>query len=350
MSLRCSTPEGVFVGFTRSATRSQWDHRLLNARGRLRRVHTRRSQRIFEASTSAQRPRASSSGSRRTARSWRRRRWLLNARGRLRRVHARVVRTARAMRSCSTPEGVFVGFTRLPGRRGRAALAAQRPRASSSGSRVQRDVQVRQGRLLNARGRLRRVHILVTFPDLVNNNCSTPEGVFVGFTTRRSRCPCRGEPLLNARGRLRRVHVKTNTFISYEGGCSTPEGVFVGFTAVSRRLSHPSVRCSTPEGVFVGFTSARSSRSWPVVAAQRPRASSSGSRCCSTPGCRTGIAAQRPRASSSGSPVRCGPDRHQGIRLLNARGRLRRVHSYQSGSTTPLLAAQRPRASSSGSR
>ena len=38
--------------------------------------------------------------------------------------------------------------------------------------------------------------------------------------------------------------------------CSTPEGVFVGFTLATGEYSGQLIYCSTPEGVFVGFTPA----------------------------------------------------------------------------------------------
>ena len=347
----CSTPEGVFVGFT-----------------------TWIGLRSLVGDGSAQRPRASSSGSRGPGADRRRgRRDLLNARGRLRRVHGHYPKSLVASEGCSTPEGVFVGFTTSIGEPKSVAYW-----------------------LLNARGRLRRVHDAVIVLLMGENNCSTPEGVFVGFTPARPRS-CTTWTLLNARGRLRRVHPPRpgprrlpagsaqRPRASSSGSQPPPQWslrcpssaqrprasssgsrlgpghrvhlvillnargrlrrVHVGdqrarsgreellnargrLRRVHRRggCGPPRARgCSTPEGVFVGFTSFRASR----------RAS--------------GLSAQRPRASSSGSR---GPGRGRGRRgrLLNARGRLRRVHAGRRPRRRGSCTAQRPRASSSGSR
>ena len=180
----CSTPEGVFVGFTvriryspaklNAAQRPRasssgslnpdavtaFIRLLLNARGRLRRVHRPP-------------PRPSGSGP-----------LLLNARGRLRRVHEAIAEKQRQYYNCSTPEGVFVGFTAASRSRRIAQMAAQRPRASSSGSLDHSGPPCPPFRLLNARGRLRRVHPLVAGALGQGVGCSTPEGVFVGFTAR----------------------------------------------------------------------------------------------------------------------------------------------------------------------
>ena len=346
----CSTPEGVFVGFTPEPRRGGRPARLLNARGRLRRVHPGRpddgrgDQRLLNArgrlrrvhqtpepgehrqGEAAQRPRASSSGSRRGTRRSGGRRRLLNARGRLRRVHERVIRGDGEVIACSTPEGVFVGFTSWTGRRSWPPAAAQRPRASSSGSPVQGgdpggpvDCSTPEG-------------VFVGFTANTASfcrgliGCSTPEGVFVGFTLLRHPGGD-GELLLNARGRLRRVHRPGGAHGGRRPRLLNARGRLRRVHPAALRPEGGAVApCSTPEGVFVGFT-----RSAPVRSASA----------------RT--AAQRPRASSSGSR---GTDLPEALvqDLLNARGRLRRVHTAPPPRAAgPWRSAQRPRASSSGS-
>ena len=130
----CSTPGGVFVGFTLNNT-------LLPSQ-----------------LSAAQRPGASLSGSLDLV-------WLEGATSR-----------------CSTPGGVFVGFTRTWFSDPKCVVAAQRPGASLSGSPPRRRRQRRGRDLLNARGRLCRVHELSRRDRDEGVACSTPGGVFVGFT------------------------------------------------------------------------------------------------------------------------------------------------------------------------
>ena len=391
----CSTPEGVIVGFTPAGTASAPDGNLLNARGRHRRVHTGESTGRVSAAP-AQRPRASSSGSPRpapqacgprspaqrprasssgslalTLLSWRAPKsaqrprasssgspdepdrprpaqQLLNARGRHRRVHhsrpprgassataaqrprasssGSRDRTARAWAapSCSTPEGVIVGFTGPWRTTGACPATAQRPRASSSGSHLITPGRQPHPPLLNARGRHRRVHESTGASFPFSRGCSTPEGVIVGFTSRATgsrRTPAICSTPEGVIVGFTRRRSNSPARIMY---CSTPEGVIVGFTAKAAAAKKAAADCSTPEGVIVGFTAA-----WP------------GGRCTRRP-------AQRPRASSSGS--REDPQPHGlPVRLLNARGRHRRVHVQLARSSHPAPSAQRPRASSSGS-
>ena len=225
---------------------------------------------------------------------------------------------------CSTPEGVIVGFTAQGSATRAAKNAAQRPRASSSGSPRGPVPPPRPLRLLNARGRHRRVHPgrpggLGPAQGLLNARgrhrrvhpsrgrsrwpgraAQRPRASSSGSLRRNVRPPDR-EPLLNARGRHRRVH-----------------------PARQGRPARPRANCSTPEGVIVGFTPRTWGSPGPTAPAQRPRASSSGSR--------------RSSARPAGRPG-----------LLNARGRHRRVHAMASSSGPGLGSAQRPRASSSGS-
>ena len=179
---------------------------------------------------------------------------------------------------CSTPGGVFVGFTRRRPLARRAGRPAQRPGASLSGSRTACRRERSDRSLLNARGRLCRVHFEVE--------------VEVG---------CEGS-LLNARGRLCRVHLATSSGLTQSNLCSTPGGVFVGFTATLHNFKGLTSCCSTPGGVFVGFTLV------PGVVPIAP------------------TAAQRPGASLSGSPRRRVSFEPKD-QLLNARGRLCRVHA-----------------------
>ena len=346
----CSTPEGVIVGFTpggvlsapgigpaqrpRASSSGSQCHKhqkrrrrqLLNARGRHRRVHilaTLATITLVACSTPegvivgftaitpvltklagvwlpAQRPRASSSGSLGDVLVMHAERILLNARGRHRRVHEHVQAPLTVTIDCSTPEGVIVGFTARPrnvrphqeaAQRPRASssgspsaasalrcasAAAQRPRASSSGSRPARRRQGADRHLLNARGRHRRVHAIELADEISEDDCSTPEGVIVGFT---SAVPPDAPPVRTAQ---------------------RPRASSSGSRLTVGALYHVVV-CSTPEGVIVGFTSRARGRTAGAGAAQRPRASSSGSRAA--------------RGLRRAVPV-----------LLNARGRHRRVH------------------------
>ena len=65
-----------------------------------------------------------------------------------------------------------------------------------------------------------------------HGNCSTPEGILVGFTSPGISRDGRERVLLNARRHLGRVHTShagrlrpDETYV-----CSTPEGILVGFT------------------------------------------------------------------------------------------------------------------------
>ena len=84
--------------------------------------------------------------------------------------------------------------------------------------------------------------------------CSTPEGVIVGFTPTPGPATACATRLLNARGRHRRVHAWVVTCANPWSSCSTPEGVIVGFTRLIGEYDGIPVYCSTPEGVIVGFT------------------------------------------------------------------------------------------------
>ena len=274
----CSTPEGVIVSVTASFS-------------------TR-----IEQSSSAQRPRASSSRSlrhhpdgighlqllnargrhrlghrgRRSSRPPPRR--LLNARGRHRLGHNLLLLHRDRQRDCSTPEGVIVSVTACWPSACRRCRSAQRPRASSSRSHP-------GGR----RG-----------PDL-RLLCSTPEGVIVSVT-RQARCRRRGggaaqrprasssrslmragfpaphwttaqrprasssrsrgrdrrgplDPdLLNARGRHRLGHNGPAIALTEVIDCSTPEGVIVSVTSIAWGVEAAKLYCSTPEGVIVSVT------------------------------------------------------------------------------------------------
>ena len=131
----CSTPEGVIVWVTRvgldhttrdnllnARRRHRLGHRnrvdhlsqlggLLNARRRHRLGHGADSIRATASANSAQRPKASSSGSHGSRRGINVGRSLLNARRRHRLGHASRSASVGAGRCCSTPEGVIVWVT-----------------------------------------------------------------------------------------------------------------------------------------------------------------------------------------------------------------------------------------------
>ena len=230
---------------------------LLNARGRLCRVHE-----------SA--PERSSA-----------RRQLLNARGRLCRVHSRRSDSSRITPPCSTPGGVFVGFTPAISSARGSTKSAQRPGASLSGSHAGGAGPDRRTELLNARGRLCRVHSGGSRPRKQPSCCSTPGGVFVGFTINSNSRPTRPGPAQRPGASLSGSPVPGACGLAPNPICSTPGGVFVGFTCnqtvprhACRRLLNARGRlcrvhgtgatvagdvraCSTPGGVFVGFTASR---------------------------------------------------------------------------------------------
>ena len=176
---------------------------LLNARGRLCRVHPGPFDPESPSTSPAQRPGASLSGSRNRDPSGVSCRGLLNARGRLCRVHRTNAEAKVRKGYCSTPGGVFVGFTTAGTVVPKWNPSAQRPGASLSGSLKPGFLVRAVSGLLNARGRLCRVH-----------PCS----------------PRREEShgqLLNARGRLCRVHKRLRIWMAVDTCCSTPGGVFV---------------------------------------------------------------------------------------------------------------------------
>ena len=183
-----------------------------------------------------------------------------------------------AQQICSTPGGVFVGFTRR---------STQAPPGGPS--------------LLNARGRLCRVHSLGVFVKHPDHACSTPGGVFVGFTRGRTASPGAGGKLLNARGRLCRVHTRSRRPIRLRPASAQRPGASLSGSQLcvdlpvrlrrllnargrlcrvhsgSGRASGASSGCSTPGGVFVGFTTGSKKAIRSRVTAQRPGASLSGS-------------------------------------------------------------------------
>ncbi len=107
---------------------------------------------------------------------------------------------------CSTLESVVVGFTRRRRIAGRRRWTAQRSKASLSGS----------------------PYSSVLFQNC-NMSCSTLESVVVGFTRLRSGSGRRGS-LLNARKRRCRVHHEAPSPTAKDLDCSTLESVVVGFT------------------------------------------------------------------------------------------------------------------------
>ena len=131
--------------------------------------------------------------------------------------------------TCSTPEGVIVWVTASRSWRCPGSWAAQRPKASSSGSHLVRFARPGGEGLLNARRRHRLGHVV---------------GVVIGGPM---------DKLLNARRRHRLGH-PTRDWGGLDGNA-----------------------CSTPEGVIVWVTKDREMVLRGKLSAQRPKASSSGS-------------------------------------------------------------------------
>ncbi len=91
--------------------------------------------------------------------------------------------------NCSTPAGVIVFGTALDSSVKNSTTSAQRPRASSSLARSRRPSRGAGCRLLNARGRHRLWHLMARRLGFQPNNCSTPAGVIVFGTCRRTSAP-----------------------------------------------------------------------------------------------------------------------------------------------------------------
>ena len=344
----CSTPEGVIVSITpepRHRQRAGSVHRLLNARRRHRLDHQRRlshadgpsllnarrrhrldhrrsAERVSPA-RAAQRPKASSSRSRRAVRQRGRPQGLLNARRRHRLDHPPMSdRLHGGSTSCSTPEGVIVSITTR--------------RRSVIGSTAE---------LLNARRRHRLDHR--RRPSVAKDCCSTPEGVIVSIT----RPPKAASRAVDASAQRPKASSSRSrpdgARPGRRNGCSTPEGVIVSITPATDRRPRGS-GCSTPEGVIVSITAIEPKRSAASGAAQRPKASSSrspSSRQESTPARRLLNARRRHRLDHN-----AGPTRSMAGCLLNARRRHRLDHTGRGGRSPIRSAAQRPEASSSRSR
>ncbi len=344
----CSKPEGFVVGVTRVSLRS------------------------LPALRTAQSPKASSSGSRR---SWRRE---VGGQG------------------CSKPEGFVVGVTRSPAGCPPIRWAAQSPKASSSGSPGPPSPRPSRRLLLKARRLRRRGHEGVGGRadlglDLLKARRLRRRGHDPQRRTGRVRASAAQSPKASSSGsrwdtrsamasRMAAQSPKASSSGSQlpgragehqGGGCSKPEGFVVGVTVAAEHGS-PGLRvCSKPEGFVVGVTRRRgrpSASAWLLKArrlrrrghtiapgtsrvaraAQSPKASSSGSpaqeptglayKICSKPEgfvvgvtaasrsrCRWASSAQSPKASSSGS--RAGaPRRARPGRLLKARRLRRRGH------------------------
>ena len=178
---------------------------VLNARRRHRRVHHPECCPV-RARCGAQRPKASSSGSPRTPVPALMQEACSTPEG----VIVGFTHGADSVwqfgQMCSTPEGVIVGFTRTRWRGPPPDCSAQRPKASSSGSHRVHERVRGSCRVLNARRRHRRVHAKAGPGVRRVIECSTPEGVIVGFTGHRRDCRGRRPRVLNARRRHRRVH------------------------------------------------------------------------------------------------------------------------------------------------
>ena len=279
---------------------------LLNARRRHRLVHAAAGASGRRPRT-AQRPKASSSGSRAAIGDgrWMRRR---AQRPKASSSGSRGVRRRRASRasSCSTPEGVIVWFTaRRRGDRtagdvcstpegvivwftsasvdavGRLDDAAQRPKASSSGSRVRRCAEAARAIVCSTPE-----GVIVWFTRALGDRataapttCSTPEGVIVWFTRSAMPRPRPSRRLLNARRRHRLVHTTSRASRSPTASmllnarrrhrlvhAGRPRRRSRRSSVLNARRRHRLVHagasasagdrrtCSTPEGVIVWFT------------------------------------------------------------------------------------------------
>ena len=299
--------------------------------------------------TPAQRPRASSSRSRRTiptppSRDGAAQRPRASS-SRSRSTRSRPGRSTR----CSTPEGVIVSVTketrshtgiygaaqrpRASSSRSPAVLpqdapdvrAAQRPRASSSRSPRPGGGSSARTTLLNARGRHRLGHGLGPGNAAILKSCSTPEGVIVSVTSRSRPPPPTGCSAQRPRASSSRSPGPPPSPTASITTAQRPRASSSRSLAVIPRREVLDL-CSTPEGVIVSVTRLDARGGPDRLAAQRPRASSSRSRSRATRSGPRASTAQRPRASSSRSPP-SGSRRTGTRRLLNARGRHRLGHT-----------------------
>ena len=162
---KCSTPEGVIVGVTRPSTARRGSSTRSAQRPRASSSGSPRGTSASRGrSRRAQRPRASSSGSQGDRPRRQGDVFVLNARGRHRRGHIVLRYQELAADLCSTPEGVIVGVTRFRPGPSAGPRCAQRPRASSSGSPRDHHRHARIRWVLNARGRHRRGHRPIVNP------------------------------------------------------------------------------------------------------------------------------------------------------------------------------------------
>ncbi len=369
----CSTLESVVVGFTSTSSaplkheppaqrskaslsgsqirpiRERPASVLLNARKRRCRVHILRVG-LLAAVVPAQRSKASLSGSPSGSFWMTRLTRLLNARKRRCRVHGGTDRDHRHAGICSTLESVVVGFTSAITVGPTALRAAQRSKASLSGSRpphstfrpkptpAQRSKASLSGSrrsgerledlrdLLNARKRRCRVHDGYRQHRRRRRSiCSTLESVVVGFTSR-SAPAGRTWKLLNARKRRCRVHGDTS------GGFSR---LVILLNARKRRCR---VHLQSP---------GRGSCGRPLLNARKRR--------CRVHELGEHALEARPELLNA-RKRRCrvhwaGVRRERGGKLLlNARKRRCRVHANTAASPSRFDAAQRSKASLSGSR
>ncbi len=227
---------------------------------------------------------------------------LLNARKRRCRVHSLAFAARRLGLACSTLESVVVGFTSasplirssgvaaqrskasLSGSRGvpaglsRRQEAAQRSKASLSGSLELAPIDVARVKLLNARKRRCRVHHPRASFGGVVNGCSTLESVVVGFTARASSGSARQASAQRSKASLSGSHPPRLKNPQAVGSAQRSKASLSGSPPRTRTGRGRGESCSTLESVVVGFTAGSTPIRRPEAPAQRSKASLSGSR------------------------------------------------------------------------
>ncbi len=277
----CSTLESVVVGFTPKVDAPPGRHRLLNARKRRCRVHAcvggeslRRSDCSTLESVVVGFTKVPGGNTGLLVR-------LLNARKRRCRVHIGMsIDRDKAMPSAQRSKASLSGSHPSQHRPRRLGRPAQRSKASLSGSPSFALVANLPSTLLNARKRRCRVHP----PDLVESplgngllnarkrrcrvhtardwamaRANSAQRSKASLSGSRRRGPQRHAPkyLLNARKRRCRVHPGASSGRLSLISCSTLESVVVGFTRSSTMNDPDQGSCSTLESVVVGFTGER---------------------------------------------------------------------------------------------
>ncbi len=345
----CSTLESVVVGFTRRRRFPSRRARLLNARKRRCRVHTGRGRRSTRSRRSAQRSKASLSGSHRYCNVQLRVRVLLNARKRRCRVHVAPEQFNDISVFCSTLESVVVGFTIAPmGVSTPTFLCSTLESVVVGFTGKPPERSARSAILLNARKRRCRVHGVGRSYDDDLMVCSTLESVVVGFTPIRDKSPRSSAAAQRSKASLSGSHARIPDPRQYHG-----------LLNARKRRCRVHWRRRRPIPILPGLLNARKRRCRvhqpdddplpPLLTpAQRSKASLSGShrdakqKYGSGAGCST-LESVVVGFTSSGGPTSMDSG------LLNARKRRCRVHWIKSTGSTSGVSAQRSKASLSGS-